>query len=268
MTTVDFFKQQAKCFFKDYNSRVYDENEGVYKYNPRFFNDIDDIIVSYDIPEDGSFTLMNAQHIIAMLAGFYKWNDLIKASEPRLELGKLLITNRESYSQKSMCFAGIVDDWEMYESQNLRQLNLDDESKLAIFKEVFLSEEKEIKEPKGRKIKLDFTNDEIAQDMLCKIMKEKNLTPEKAILSSITQKNCINILSSGWANIALGLWGHANWGSADYRLEKLDSPIIEVKLSGDKVYLINTIRGMENITYNTAIQYFMLFTLESLGYHI
>ena len=184
MKTIDFFKQQAKYFFKDYNSRVFDENEGVYKYNPRFFNDIDDIIVSYDIPEDGSFTLMNAQHIIAILAGFYKWNELIKASAPRLELGKLLLTNRESYSQKPECFAGIVDDWKMYEFNNLKSLNLDDESTLAVFKEVFLSDEKEIKVPKGRKVKLDFTNDEIAQDMLCKIMKEKNLTPEKAILSS------------------------------------------------------------------------------------
>ena len=268
MATVEFFKQQAKCFLKDYNSRVYDESEGVYKYNPRYFNDIDELIVSYDIPEDGSFTLMNAQHIIAKLAGFYKWNELIKASESRLELGKLLIINRESYSKKSMCFAGIVEDWEMYESKNLKRLNLDDESKLAIFKEVFLSEEKEFKEPKGRKLKLDFSNDLNAQDMLCKIMKKKDLTPEKAILSSITQKNCIKILSSGWASIALSLWGHENWGANDFVLEKLDNSIIEVKLSGDKVYLINTIREIEGVTYKEAILYFMLFTLESLGYHI
>ena len=31
MTNIDFFKQQSKNFLKDYNTRVYDENEGFYE---------------------------------------------------------------------------------------------------------------------------------------------------------------------------------------------------------------------------------------------
>lgn len=269
MAAVEFFKQQAKRFLKDYNSRVYDETQGVYKYAPRFFNDIDDIIVDYDIPEDGSFTLMNAQHIIALLAGFRKWNDLIKASDAKLEIGMLLITNRESYRDKPQCLGDIVDDWEMYESDNLT--NFDDESKLKIFKEVFLSDEfdkEEAKESRNRKVRLNFTHDAIAQDMLCKLMREKNLSPEKAILSSIIQKNCIKVLSTGWADIALSLWGHADWGANDYKTEQLENPIIEIKLNAQKAELINIISNASDVTDQTAILYCMLFALESLGYHI
>ena len=29
MTNIEFFKQQAKNLFKDYNTRVYNENEGL-----------------------------------------------------------------------------------------------------------------------------------------------------------------------------------------------------------------------------------------------
>ena len=91
MANVEFFKQQAKNLLKDYNTRVYNEDEGYYVYSPRFFNDIDEIVMNFDIDEDGSFTLMNAQHVVARLAGFYKWNDLIKATDPILEIGKLLL---------------------------------------------------------------------------------------------------------------------------------------------------------------------------------
>jgi len=41
---------------------------------------------------------------------------------------------------------------------------------------------------KAPKISIDFSDDTNAHDMLKQIMKSKNLTAEKAILSSITQK--------------------------------------------------------------------------------
>ena len=96
MANVDFFKQQAKNLLKDYNSRVFNDEVGFYEYSPRFFRDIDFIVDIFGVNEDGSFTLMNAQHIVARLSGFYKWNELIKASEPILEIGRLLLTNREA----------------------------------------------------------------------------------------------------------------------------------------------------------------------------
>lgn len=267
MISIDFFKQQAKNLLKDYNTRVYDEDEGLYEYSPRFFNDIDDIIMNFDIDEEGSFTLMNAQHVIARLAGFHKWTELIKASEPALELGKLLLKNRQIYQEKQGYFTDLVEsmivaDWKEYEQQYLK--DLDDEAKLEVFKKVFLDEEP-AKNNKGAKITLNFKGATNPQDMLKKIMRAKGLSPEKAILSSITQKNCIRIIETGWAGIALPLWGHAD---PDGEFEKLDNPVVEIKLSKDKERLVDLIMKKEKVPFQQAILYFMLFMLESLGYHI
>ena len=267
MANVDFFKQQAKNLLKDYNSRVFNDEVGFYEYSPRFFRDIDFIVDIFGVNEDGSFTLMNAQHIVARLSGFYKWNELIKASEPILEIGRLLLTNREAYQQKQGFFTDmeeslIVADWQAYESQYLQ--DFDDEAKLEVFKKVFIEQETPSKH-KAPKIRIDFSDDINAQDMLRQIMKSKNLTPDKAILSSITQKNCVTILSTGWAGIAVSLWGHDD----PYReFEQLDNPIVEIKLSKDKIRLLEIVMEKENVTLEGAILFFMIFTLESLGYHI
>ncbi len=101
--------------------------------------------------------------------------------------------------------------------------------------------------------------------MLKKIMKAKNLSPEKAVLSAITQKNCVRILSTGWASIAVSLWGHDDPYA---EREKLENPVIEIKLSKDKAHLLEVVMEKENVSFGQAILYFMIFTLESLGYHI
>ena len=267
MTNIEFFKQQAKNLFKDYNTRVYNENEGFYEYSPRFFNDIDEILDIFHIGEEDSFTLMNAQHIIARLSGFYKWNELINASEPALELGRLLLINRIDYQMKQGYFTNLVEsmivaDWKIYEQENLK--DLDDESKLEVFKKVFLENES-VKKNKRPKIRFNFKDAVNPQDMLKKIMREKNLSAEKAITSSITQKNCIRIIETGYASVALQMWGHADPYSEK---EKLDNTIVEFKLSKDKERLVNLIMEKEDVSFDQAILYFMLFTLESLGYHI
>ncbi len=264
MTNLDFFKQQADFFLKDYQSRTFNDNDEIYEYHPRFFQDIDSIIIEFDIDEEKEFTLMNAQHIIANLAGFYKWTELIKASEPILEIGKLLLINRRSSIQNG--FFDIVSDWKSYEAENLKGFS--DEDKLEVFKKVFMEEPNSKKNRNAPKIVLNFSNDENAQDMLQKIMKDKGLSAEKAILSCITQKNCISVLTSGWAEIALSLWGHSDWGDPTVKKEKLENPIIEIKLSKDKEYLISSIMETINVSLKKAILYCMLFTLESLGYHI
>lgn len=268
MTNIEFFKLQAKNLFSDYKSRVYKDSEDIYEYNPRFFDDINDIIFNFEIDEDKPFTLMNAQHVIARLAGFYKWNELIKASESALELGKLLLINRISYLKNVPIITNdesmIVEDWKYFlEENNLS--NCDDDAKLKIFKDYFLQENKIIKKLKKEPITLDFTDDVIAQDMLVKIMKEKNLNQEKAILSSITQKIFIRIIETGWGEIALPMWGLDN---PEREWEKLNDPIIKIKLNKDKEHLVGLIMEKENVSFKTAIMYFMLFTLESLGYHI
>ena len=138
MTRIDYFKLQAKNFMRDYKTQFRDESDGLYSYKPRFF-DVDEIVVSFDIDEDSTFTLMNAQHIIAHLAGFSKWTDLIKASEARLELAKLLFDNRDKIENE---FG--PECWEMYEHENLK--SFDDKSKLVVFKHIFLGEKTIIEE--------------------------------------------------------------------------------------------------------------------------
>ena len=135
MANVEFFKQQSKNFLKDYKTRVFNEDEGFYDYSPRYFQDIDELLYDFGFREDDSFSLMNAQHIVASLAGFHKWNDLIKASEPMLEIGKLLLMNRAAYQEREG--GHIVDDWQWYQFKHLK--SFDDNSKLEIFKMVFFN---------------------------------------------------------------------------------------------------------------------------------
>ena len=267
MATIEFFKQQSKNFMKDYKTRAFNEAEGFYEYSPRYFQDIDELLYNFGFKDDEAFTLMNAQHIIARLSGFYKWNELIQASEAALEIGKLLLTNREAYQKKQGIFTNMVEslivaDWKEYESQHLQ--DFDDEAKLEVFKMVIL-EEGASQKRKAPVITIDFSKETDAQDMLSKIMKKKNLTPEKALLSTITQKNCVTILSTGWAGMAVSLWGHAD---PDGEREKMEDPIVKIKLSKDKERLISIVMEKENVSFDEALLYFMIFTLESLGYHI
>jgi hypothetical protein len=134
MTHIEYFKLQAKNLFKDYKTKKphFDVaiDDFLYEYNPKYF-DIDGIIVAYDLDED-NFSLMNAQHIISLMAGFEKWTDLLKASETELLLAKLLFDNQDKIS---------IDEWEMYIARVERDnsdLDYGSESKLEIFKHVVL----------------------------------------------------------------------------------------------------------------------------------
>ena len=143
-------------------------------------------------------------------------------------------------------------------------LGFDDESKLAVFKEVFL-EQKAPKRNKLPVITLDFSDDIDAQDMLSKIIKHKKTTPDKAILSTITHKNCVTILTTGWASMAVSLWGHDD---PDGERETLENPKVQIKLTKEKARLLSILMEAEKVSYTEAILYYMIFTLEALGYHI
>ena len=77
---------------------------------------------------------MKAQHIIAQIVGFKKWTDMLKASEPELELAKLLFDNQDKVS---------AEDWEMYIMGAERDNNtaFDPDTRLEIFKVVFANVE-------------------------------------------------------------------------------------------------------------------------------
>ncbi|MBQ9773891.1 MAG: hypothetical protein IJW30_04435 [Clostridia bacterium] len=131
MNCIDFFRLQAKNLLRDFKTQVKSEDD-IFHYSPRFFRNLDFLIVAYEIDEN-NFTLMNAQHLIACLAGFNKWSDLLIASKERLELGKLLL---EHYDDSDAMGYPILDSWKMYEHLNLS--GFDDSFKLEVFKTVFL----------------------------------------------------------------------------------------------------------------------------------
>ncbi len=132
MKTVEYFKLQAKNLHKDFKTQesYFDDEYGrdLFMYTPKFF-DVDALALDFDIDE-GNFTLMNAQHYIARLAGFRKWTDMLKASPSALELSKLLFDNMHKVS---------VIEWDIYISGEERDKGFafDDEFKLDIFKAVF-----------------------------------------------------------------------------------------------------------------------------------
>ncbi len=130
MNYIDYFKSQAKKFYKDFQTQFTPENEMTYDYKPKFWPDIVDIILSFDIDED-DFSLMKAQHIIANLANFESWNELIHASSCLLEIGYYLIEHREDI---------FTEDWQWYLRDNKLD-DIDDAGKLDVFKHVFLNME-------------------------------------------------------------------------------------------------------------------------------
>jgi hypothetical protein len=137
MEHIEYFKLQAKNLLKDYKTRFFNEKEELYGYHAKYF-DINRIFGDFDIPdskEDFSFTLMNAQHVIAQLAGFANWYGLIKASPARLELSHLLFDNAHKIN---------IEEWEMYvqRAESMNHAVFNDEEKLGIYKQVFLNDDK------------------------------------------------------------------------------------------------------------------------------
>lgn len=124
MTPVEFFKREAKYLHKDYQTKTPDETYG-YLYSPKYF-DMNDVIFDFDVDEE-KFTLMKAQHTIALMIGFKKWTDFLNASEEEMELAKLLFENRI-----------LLEDWKMWLGivERESQIDFDDsESQLNLLKE-------------------------------------------------------------------------------------------------------------------------------------
>ena len=136
MAHIEYFRLQAKNLFRDYKTQTsyIDDVDGnsYYKYDPKYF-DIDGIFLDYDWDEE-NFSLMKAQHLIALMIGFGKWADLLNASEIELELAKLLFDNQDKIH---------LEDWKMYiaDAERDNKTNFDPETRLEIFKQVFVNVE-------------------------------------------------------------------------------------------------------------------------------
>jgi hypothetical protein len=121
MTQVDYFKLQAKNLFKDFKKKA----------QKRFPDDAEYIVThEFGYDEEG-FSLMKAQHIIALMSGFEKWADLAKAPDDQLKVAKLLFDYRDSVN---------VEEWQDYvfgiETNN--DVKLDSEVQFQILSQVWL----------------------------------------------------------------------------------------------------------------------------------
>ncbi|MFN3299065.1 MAG: hypothetical protein ACK41Z_02625 [Sediminibacterium sp.] len=135
MNTIDYFKLQAKNLLRDFKTKtpVLDKTSSafLYEYTPKYF-DIEMIISDFNIDEE-NFSLMNAQHVIAKIANFDNWSELLKASTAELELSKLLYDNQNRIDQVG---------WEFYiaDAQAMNETKLDAEIQVDIFKQVVVEE--------------------------------------------------------------------------------------------------------------------------------
>lgn len=114
-------------------------------------------------------------------------------------------------------------------------------------------------------IKIDLSKHSCAQDIVTIIMRDKNLSAEDALKYAINKTIYKNIIKAGYASIALDLWGHSD---PEREWDVLESPIIQVEFDKLTQNLINDIMEKEDVDFETAISYFLLFTMEALGYHI
>lgn len=73
-----------------------------------------DLFLYYEFSDkdEQDIKLSRAQHLIAKIAGFKKWNELIHASPKRLELAELLV--RQAKNDFNDDFnGGVPFDWDM-----------------------------------------------------------------------------------------------------------------------------------------------------------
>lgn len=97
------------------------------------------------------------------------------------------------------------------------------------------------------------------------VMRDKNLSAQEAVQYAVNSQNFVNIERTGWTGMALNLWGHAD---RDREWMTLKKPVFDVELSLGQKNLIDMVVRAEKISRNTAIAYFLIFTMDELGYHI
>ena len=114
-------------------------------------------------------------------------------------------------------------------------------------------------------MKLDLNKNAAAQDMIRIIMHDKSLLPDEAVKFAINRQMHQKILQEGYSSIAFDLWGHDN---PEREWDKLDNPIIEVDLDKLSTRLVEDIMEKEDVSAELAVCYFLIFTMDYLGYHI
>ena len=116
MNHIEFIKKQAKNFFKDWQTQtktVEDDGFISYHYDWKFY-DVGDLFIYYELDDkdEQNISLGHAQHYIAKMVGFEKWDYLVNASEPELELAELLLRRFKS-SQDVQYWEELINSHDM-----------------------------------------------------------------------------------------------------------------------------------------------------------
>lgn len=146
MSSLEYFKNQAKLLLKDYNvlkEHNFNQSDVVYDSHQDHF-DINNVFSTVGKELGDRFTLMNAQHLVAKLSEFKDWKHLLHASEFQLKIGALklkaykiginpLILERARELVLNEIYADSLDSF----IDNQEDFNPDDEYVLSIWKEAF-----------------------------------------------------------------------------------------------------------------------------------
>lgn len=95
MENIKYFNLKAKNLYKDFKNGTPQKHFSIdYR---RVVNDLYEEEIDAD-----NFTLMKAQHIIALMFGFDKWSDLLKTPQEELDRRKALFEKDfpKTYSEK------------------------------------------------------------------------------------------------------------------------------------------------------------------------
>lgn len=122
-TTVDYFKQQAKFFLRDYNlmkENGFDQSKINFA-DPQEHFDIMNVLAKVNKSPNDNLSLMNAQHILVKICDFKNWDDFLHSSKAKQEIGALklncykigmdpnIISSTEMLIEHEL-FAEFVDD--------------------------------------------------------------------------------------------------------------------------------------------------------------
>lgn len=95
MPHLEFFKKEAKNLFKDWQTQsITTGSDGKisYHYDSKFY-DVDSLFqfFEWDDKDRQEQILARAQHLLAKIAGYKNWNELIYSSETEQELAELML---------------------------------------------------------------------------------------------------------------------------------------------------------------------------------
>ena len=124
MTTIDYYKQQAKLLLKDYNlfkENNFNQNEALFD-EPQEHFDINNVFSKVNKKTDEAITLMNAQHIVAKISD---WSDLLHSTDFQREIGALKLN-----AYKIGMDPNIIDAAKMLVSHELFAEFVDDEGNM------------------------------------------------------------------------------------------------------------------------------------------